>query len=268
MRPEEIYLAWAPAGSKWSPWAIPVPFAQIVCVPTDAESELRSIEGLAAGLESETDLAVVIDLPGEQSARLALSLAMRGFRPVPVIDGSPGPNSLSTVSAVLLAGPSIVANDSVAVDMRQLVRWLCIGATALPSFNLQPNARPVFLLDSMRTGSATGVGSEIFDNRWKAFPQDFPSARFLKEQGIGRVLLIQASVAQPCEDLAHVLLRWQEEGIAIHAASADDVKSRLPIQVYRPNSFRKLWYRMLALIGLKRSMAGGFGGWPQGSGGG
>jgi hypothetical protein len=32
VKPEEVYLAWAPTESIWSPWAIPVPFAQIVCV--------------------------------------------------------------------------------------------------------------------------------------------------------------------------------------------------------------------------------------------
>jgi hypothetical protein len=234
----------------------------------DTENELKGLEGLAEGLSPEPDLAVVIDLPGEQSARLGLSLAMRGFRPVPVIDGSPGPDFLGIVSGAMLAGSSVVANRSVAVDMRQLIRWLCIGAAGLPSFNIALNARPVFLLDSMRTGAATGVGPEIFDNRWKTFPQDFPSARFLNEQRISRVLLIQACLEQPGEDLAHVLLRWQEGGIVIHAARADDLGASQLIRVHRPGLFRSLWYRALALIGLKRSASGGFGAWPHGSGGG
>jgi hypothetical protein len=268
VKPQEVYLAWAPTDSIWSPWAIPVPFAQIVCVPINVESDLNGIQSLAEKLIPAPDLAVVLDLPGEQSARLGLALAMRGFRPVPVIDGSPGPDVLGTVKGVLLSGPTVVADRSIAVDMRQLMRWLCIGAVVLPSFNLTPNARPVFILDALRTGTANSLGPEVFDNRWKTFPQDFPSARFLKEQGISQVLLIQTSASEPSEDLGHVLLRWQEDGIAIHVASASNVGSSHPIQIHRPPLFRTLWYRALALIGLKRAANGGFGAWPHGSGGG
>ena len=49
MNPEEVYLSWAPPESVWSPWAIPVPFAQIVCVPLELERELAGIDFLAHG---------------------------------------------------------------------------------------------------------------------------------------------------------------------------------------------------------------------------
>ena len=267
MKPQEVYLAWA-VDSIWSPWAIPVPFAQILCVTIDVESELHGIQSLAEGLVLMPDLAIVLDLPGEHSARLGIALAMRGFRPVPVIDGSPGPDVLGTLKGLLFSGPTVVEDKNIAVDMRQLMRWLCIGAALLPSFNLTSNARPVFILDALRIGTTHSLGPEVFDNRWKTFPQDFPSARFLKEQGISQVLLIQTSASEPTEDLGHVLLRWQEDGIAIHAASAGNVGSSHPIQIHRPRLFRTLWYRALALIGLKRGARGGFGAWPHGSDGG
>src|SRR5260221_7980054 len=152
--------------------------------------------------------------------------------------------------------------------MRQTMRWLCIGAALLPTLKIATTATPVFLLDALRTGRRSTPGVELFDNRWKTFPQDFPSARFLEEQGIQRALLIQDTVAQPCEDLAHVLLRWQEEGISIFASSAAAPRSMALIRVSRPSQFRALWQRALALIGLRRAGEGGFGAWPQGSGGG
>ena len=58
---------------------------------------------------------------------------------------------------------------------------------------------------------AVPPGPGTFDNRWVVFPQDFPSAAFLRSRGVAEVLLIQAG-AQPQEDLAHVLLRWQQGG--------------------------------------------------------
>jgi hypothetical protein len=262
---EEIYLAWAPPASIWSPWVIPVPFAQIDWVVLDAPQELGTLTGLAGGLTPTPDLAVILDLPGDQAFRLSLALASRGFRPVPLIDGSPGPQSLSIFPGRNVprpAGPAVIA-----VDMRQTLRWLYIGAVQLTSLNISANASPVFLLDALRTGSMRNLGPEVFDNRWKTFPQDFPSAKFLLEQGIRRIILIQDSVAQPAEDLAHVLLRWQEDGLQIFAASAVAVAPTL-ITISRPSQFRALWYRALALFGLRRAPAGGFGAWPHSSGGG
>ena len=79
MNPEEVYLSWAPPESVRSPWAIPVPFAQIVCVALELETELAGIDFLAHGVVPESDLAVVFDLPGDQAVRLSLALALRGL---------------------------------------------------------------------------------------------------------------------------------------------------------------------------------------------
>jgi hypothetical protein len=267
MKPEEVYLAWAPPDSIWPPWAIPVLFAHIICVPFDVEKELAGVDALSDGFSHESDLAVVVDLPGADAIRMGLALALRGFRPVPVIDGSPGPDILGTSQPVFAGNPLTTSLGSTAVDMRQTMRWLCIGAALLPTLKIAANAAPVFLLDALRTGRAPIPEREVFDNRWKTFPQDFPSARFLKEHGIRRALLIQDVSGQPCEDLAHVLLRWQEEGISIYAAGAAAPNSMESIRVNRPSRFRSLWHRALALIGLRRGVEGRFGAWPQSSSG-
>src|SRR5215470_5102291 len=91
MTPEEVYQIWAPADSAWSPWVIPVPFAQMVCVENDLNPDLSNVSEIAGKFEPSRELGMVIDLPGEISIKLGLSLAERGFRPVPVVDGSPGP---------------------------------------------------------------------------------------------------------------------------------------------------------------------------------
>ena len=69
MKPEEVYLAWAPPDSIWSPWAIPVPFAQIVCVLLDATREMEGVNDLAGGLSPAPDLAVILDSPGDQAVQ-------------------------------------------------------------------------------------------------------------------------------------------------------------------------------------------------------
>lgn len=265
MTPEEVYLAWAPQDSLWSPWAIPVPFAQIVCVSFDLRMELAGIGPLANGFSPEPDLAVILDLPGDQAVRLSLALASRGFRPVPVIDGSPGPDILGASRGILAS--SVATEMSTAVDMRQTMRWLCIGAAILPTLNIPANAAPVFVLDATRTGRVSVSGAEVFDNRWKTFPQDFPSEQFLRAQGIQRVLLVQDTAGQPGEDLAHVLLRWQEQGISIYSSSAAAMNRSELIRVNRPSRFRALWQRAIAMLGLHRGVAGGFGNWPHGTGG-
>jgi hypothetical protein len=227
---------------------------------------MENVNNLAGCLTPAPDLALILDLPGDQAVRLSLALASRGFRPVPLIDGSPGSRIPSIFPNLDVARPT--SPGAIAVDMRQTLRWLRIGAERLNGLKISANASPVFLLDALRIGFRQNFGPEVFDNRWKTFPQDFPSARFLLEHGIRRILLIQDSIAQPTEDFAHVLLRWQEDGLAIFAASATAIDAPILIMIRRPSQFRALWYRALALLGLRRASAGGFGAWPHGSGGG
>ena len=61
-----------------------------------------------------------------------------------------------------------------------------------------------------------------FDNRWVVFPQDFPSATFLRSRGVADVLLIHSGKSVQ-EDLAHVLLRWQQGGLRMMQASPSDI---------------------------------------------
>jgi hypothetical protein len=97
----------------------------------------------------------------------------------------------------------------------------------------------------------------LFDNRWVVLPQDFPSGTFLKANGIDRVLLLHDRDGQPREDLAHVLLRWQEAGVAIAAARPGGAAAEL--RVARPSRFRAAWYALLVTFGLRPNSAGGFG---------
>jgi hypothetical protein len=264
--PEELYCIWAPEESVWSQWVLPVPFAQLAC-PSSLPTPTGPVFNLDwLPLENALDLAVVVDLPGGDAIDYGLALLEKGFRPVPVIDGSPGPDR----HAIFPLEPSFSAAENYKsasfVDMRGLLLALCQGAERLQRNDLAPAAPPAFLLDSKRMGGAPYVIESAFDNRWMVFPQDFPSARFLLDRGIRRVVFVHDTfLTQPQEDLAHVLLRWQEEGITIASKSARFGDAPVPINVNRPNRFRVIWYRALAALGLRRSDTGGFGGYPTDS---
>lgn len=107
-----------------------------------------------------------------------------------------------------------------------------------------------------------------FDNRWLVFPQDFPSANFFLSRAIQTLLLVQEK-DQPLADLAHVLLRWQEAGIRLLLKNPLLPAPVTDLHVHRPSQFRSIWYRVMALAGLRRNSAGGFGSIvPQASSGG
>lgn len=262
MTTEELYALWAPRDSVWSPWVLPVPFAQLICPQgtTLTEPPPFHLDWLPEG--EPRDLAIVADLPGEDAIHYGLALLQRGYRPVPVIDGSPGPDRDPLIP--IHSSPVGAANKSASiVDMRGLLLALCQGAARLREMKLAPDAPPAFLLDCKRMTGAAYVIEGAFDNRWMVFPQDFPSSRFLRDHGIRRVAFVHDTfLTQPPDDLAHVLLRWQEDGIAIERKSARFGDAPVALQVNRPSRFRAAWYRALAALGLRRNDAGGFGGYP------
>lgn len=242
----ELFETWAPADSVWSPWAKPALFAD------------EAIRGALAGtppppamapeprsaFSGESGTAFVLDLPGERSVELGLILARAGYRPVPLFNTTDHPAAL--------------------IDVRPVLRRLASGAAELAGVYLPPEAPPAFLLDANRTTPSATPAPGRYDNRWVVFPQDFPSGSFLLARGIRQVVLLQAGRPghgdQPQTDLAHVLRRWQEAGIAIYQQDPAVDEPPRPLDVRRPSSFRSLFYRALTLAGLRRNSAGGFGG--------
>ena len=238
----ESYRIWAPDESIWSAWAKPVLFADredLVSVdpPDDQAAEAASQE-VSFAPPSTNRTAIILDLPGPQAIGFGLALCRRGYRPVPLYNGAPGLNA--------------------AVPAARIVQTLDEAAKTLKQVALPPDAPPAFLLDSDRFAGSKVMSPGAFDNRWWAFPQDFPSANLLLSRGVRTVLLVQPTAGQPQQDLAHVLLRYQNAGVVILSVGADGV-SPTPITVAKPSHFGRFWYRALVLAGLRRNSAGGFG---------
>jgi hypothetical protein len=213
--------------------------------------------------------AYIVDIPGRDAMQLGILLAGLGIRPVPVIDGSPGVGDFHFTQDIdALTEPTW--NPTVVVDMSELLRTLCQGAATLKDIIMSPAAMPAFLIDADRRVGHRAPQPGTYDNRWQVFAQDFPSAKFLVEHGVRRVLLVQERKGQPQEDLSHVLLRWQEGGIAIASVGMKDGSVPEAVQITKPSRFRRIWYRALAMLRFRRSWTGGFGGsegFPMGSAG-
>ncbi|HKV23199.1 MAG TPA: hypothetical protein VJN93_01280 [Candidatus Acidoferrum sp.] len=257
MTGKELFEIWAPNDSIWSRWVSPALFAQIDYAHAGNPAQADVPELPWHEQKASPDTAVVIDLPGAHSIRLALALAWCGYRPVPIINASPGPTGLQLG---LLSEPAPSRPSAVVVlDMSSLVREICEGTPRMRALTITPDAPPAFVLDSLRLKGTNPLREDMFDNRWMVFPQDFPSAKFLAEQKIKHVTVVQAEKTRPQEDLSHVLLRWQEAGIEILTKASGDTSLPSRITVSRPSRFKASWYRALAIMGLRRSSVGGFG---------
>jgi hypothetical protein len=271
MSDRSIFDAWAPESSVWARWTKPVLFSQMTLIDHPAIVSLEPTVDSSWAVDPERTTVVVVDLAGAEGITLGLSLASRGYRPVPLYNACPVPPGTRGI-----------------VDVQPIMAALSAGATMLKSLELPNDAPPAFLLDARRNtkepelspkllehesirmagflsnaeplARETAATTEVFDNRSISLPTDFPSASLLQSAGFQRVVLVQQSHAEPRADLSHTLRRWQDGGLSIFAVATDEPGSPRPITIKRPSAFRLFWYRLLAKLGLKARPLGGFGG--------
>lgn len=228
-----VYKIWAPKDALWTEWAKPVLFAS---APRNWNVYIN-IPQINWMSQMEKDTMIILDLPGREGVEEGLGLAGLGYRPVPLYNGVYGPN-----------------NSDMIVKVEDIVAAFYNGADILEDLRLESSAPPVFMLDSNRM-SGKGKQPGKYDNRWCVFPQDMPSASFLREMRIRKVI-VRGEVIQ--NDLAHILRRYQEQGIKIYLS--DGKEPMKEVTVVKPSRFRSLFYRFEVISGLTRNGTGGFGG--------
>lgn len=226
----ETYKIWAPEDSVWAPWAKPVLF---INQPIKSNCNME-ISNLTWEQTVDNHTMVIVDLPSYSGVVEGLALARLGFRPVPLYNGVNGPSS------------SII-------KVTDIVRALFEGAEELSTYSIRSDAPPVFLLDSNRMTTG-GKRPGIYDNRWCVFPQDMPSASFLSQKGITKIIVRSDSIRN---DLSHILLRYQEQGIDIYLSNEKEGEKK--VNVVKPSRYKSLSYRCLTIFGLTRNSTGGFG---------
>ena len=244
----ELFETWAPPDRVWSQWAKPVLFANI---RADFATG-RTVDWPRLDAPNDQSTALIIDLPREIAVDYGIAAARDAFWPVPLFNCAFGPGAV--------------------LDVRELMERLVLGAPELLRANVPLTAPPAFLVDSKRMRPDQPLFPGSFDNRYIILPQDFPSGGFLKAHGITRVVWIKQSVVlgldKTNDDLEHVLRRWQDAAIEIYQMDLTTLRTEL-VQIGKPSWFRSVFYRAMALAGLRRNSAGGFGGIiPQPSSGG
>ncbi len=240
MTGEEMYEVRAPPGSVWSPWVKPVIFAQNNSLSASPAEDAPQADVGVLWCRPHRKSASSSSICLAQSLNLGIALAAKGFRPVPLYDACNGPGAIVTMDGILTRLPEVTAT--------------------LGGIDLADDAPPAFLLDSLRQTDLVPLGLiPWFDNRWLTFPQDFPSIRLLLSHGLTTGLLVQQRRTMPMEDLAHVLLRWQEGGLTLRSVDLAIGSQPSPLLVQPPFRFHSMFYRALAVLGLRRNSAGGFG---------
>ncbi len=236
-QPEELFAIWAPARSPWSAWAKPIQFAQLRPTRHEPESPEPEPTALASAPEFHRSRALVVELPGQQAAEAAVALARSGWQPVPLWNATQGAREV--------------------VDTLPLKQSLGPVARRLATIAPTAEAPPAFLLDAKRY-RALQPDPGSYDNRSICLPQDFPSATRLRAGGIEEAVVVTAGDGPIAEDLAHVLLAWQQGGVRL-LLWPQDGSAPHPLTVTPPSRFRRFWYRVVALSGLRRADVGGFG---------
>jgi hypothetical protein len=237
MNNEAIFEIWVPRDGIWSLWARPILFAQMPESASGA-SFVRLSRDVSWAPAADEHAVLVVDLPGAESVWMGLSMAERGYRPVPLYNACTGPHEV--------------------IDQGPIIEVLRSGAEFLAALPL-PDAPPVFLLDADRMRPTRPVRGGDFDNRWQVFPQDLPSAALLAERGFTRVVLIQRGSIAPQSDLASVLRPWQEAGMAIEAKDVLNLKPPHSIRIELPPWYRRAWQGLMSLLGMRQSPRAGFG---------
>jgi hypothetical protein len=230
-----MYKIWAPDNALWTQWTKPVLFTSLPCNNNEGNCELKTPNANHMQM-ADYNAVIIVDLPGKESVDEGLALAQCGYRPVPLYNGVYGNSKFSMI-----------------VDVQGIAEALQEGTDILSSLNIKTDALPVFLLDSNRmTGQGKQPGK--YDNRWCVFPQDMPSASFLLKSGIQKIIVRSTRIQ---EDLAHILLRYQNQGINIFLCDNDEIPKE--IKVSKPSLFMSLFYRSKVTLGLSRNATGGFG---------
>lgn len=199
MTSKEIFSIWAPIGKKWVDWVRPVPFVgmdEYADMHNFSYWEIHEVDFQKAnyGNGNYSDTAIIVDLPGAESIKEGIALAKLGFRPVPIYNGTiEQKKSRATVD-----------NGAIGAALK----W---GASKLTKIEIKDDAPPAFLVDTNRL-CRFKMDVSIFDNSWDVYPQDLPSAEYLIDNGIHKIIIIGESVSR---DLKKILYEFQKKKIQI-----------------------------------------------------
>jgi hypothetical protein len=247
MNNKSIYDVWA-GDDLWARWTKPALFAQIDDDPGRADvapgNEYRrpllpwSDVDVSWAPGAGTGSFVVVDVEGATSIGMGFSLMSCGYRPIVAINACTGPGEV--------------------IDMRPVIEALRAGASFPHAFSREKEASPAFLLDARRAHASRRLVPGAFDNRWMVFREDLPSAAFLRERGLSRVVVALSGEAL-AEDLRHVLYAWQQGGVEIFVKDTSRAVPAERVTIESPPWLRRILGRPPGADELMRNAQGSFG---------
>ncbi len=192
---KEIYKIWAPK-SKWQGWVRPVLFVGLDMDNVKDEYFSRNLDEILYKEHINKETAFIIDLPGAESVKEGLSLAKLGVRPITIYNG-----------------PDEQLGATANVDNSPLELAVLWGADILKDISFDEDAPPAFLFDSTRM-NLIRKDRTVYDNSWYVYEQDMPSAKYLLDNGIKRVILVSDN-EKIRKDTNKLLYTYKTKGLEI-----------------------------------------------------
>jgi len=213
MTKKEIFQLWAPNHIRWTEWVRPVLF-----VAMNDREQIKPFHNFTIPKinymdSKKANIAIILDLPGYDSIMEGLALARKGYRPIPLYNGT------------MAQAGSMATVDNLGIQ--SALQW---ATSKLQEIELDSEAPPVFLLDSNRLLRLKMNGT-VFDNSWDVYHQDMPSGEYFLKHGIDTIIVRGEKIAR---DLALILYKFQKKGITIQFTKgyevAKSIKIRKPLQ--------------------------------------
>ena len=209
MTVKELYKIWAPYGKKWVDWVRPVPFVELNHYNKMYNHSSFSIPIINYVDANCKNTAVIVDLPGMESVEEGIGLAKLGFRPIPIFNGTAEQNGARAT----------VDNQSAGIA-------LALAVNELVKIELKDDALPAFLTDRNRL-QRYKMDVSVFDNSWDVYPQDLPTAEYLLNNDIKKLIVVGRDVAK---DLKKILYDYQKKGIEIYHTNRYELPKKVRIR--------------------------------------
>lgn len=203
-----LYRIWAPAGKRWVDWVRPVPFVAMKEYKKQYSISDFTLPAIGFVEKAEADTAIVVDLPGADSVKMGLALAKVGFRPIPIYNGTAEQNGARAT-----------------VDNQSAGAALMLGAAQLQQIELPEDAPPAFLTDSNRM-QRFKMEQSLFDNSWDVYHQDLPTAEYLIQHGIRKIIIVGETFSK---DLRKIFYPFRKKGITFYITQGYEAPRKVTV---------------------------------------
>lgn len=193
MTNKDIFKIWSPSNARWTNWVRPVSFIAIGNVKKFEPTNI-TLPYISLMKEIDNDTAIIVDLPDTQSIEVGIQLAKKGYRPIPIYNGTIEQQGARATT-----------------DNHSILDPLVWGAFELLKINLKDNAPPAFLTDANRL-QRHRIDNSVFDNSWDVYHQDLPTEEYFLKHDIAKIVVISNKLSK---DLKKIFKGYPKNKISI-----------------------------------------------------